>query len=103
VGATIGGWVYETYGPRMMFGGMGVVVLCTMVLFFFSDRESAGRELRDTLGRWWRARQDRARRSASSSVAYGDNDDDEAATMSSLAYSRLDALDDVNSDDGVSS
>ena len=47
-----------------MFGGMGAIVCVTMVVFFLSARESAGRERRETIGRWWRNRQ--ARRSGQS-------------------------------------
>ena len=90
VGATVGGWVYQTYGPRVMFGGMGVVVFCTMVLFFLSDRESAGRELRETLGGWWRNRQARRRTT-------GDTHQGETNTNAG-DYSRL-ALLEANEED----
>lgn len=62
--------MYDTYGPRVMFGGMGIVVFITMFIFYLSDRESAGRELRDTISRWWRNRQMRreARKMAADEV-----------------------------------
>lgn len=89
VGATVGGWVYQTYGPRVMFGGMGVVVFCTMVLFFLSDRESAGRELRETLG-GWRNRQ--ARRRTTGDTHQGENNTN-AADYSRLALLEADEED----------
>jgi len=52
VGAAIGGVIYEASGPRVMFGSMGVIVFFTMILFYFSDRESVGRELKATCSRW---------------------------------------------------
>lgn len=57
MGATVGGWVYETFSARKMFGGMGVVVFITMFIFYFSDRARVGRELKDTTRRWWQNRQ----------------------------------------------